>query len=100
MSETVGAPLLPHGLPFTLTVAEAAEWLRISRGGVYELVHRGIATDGAEGLPVVKLGLDRTWRIPTIAVLRLVGLLEPVVSSEPSGAELRSSQTRGEHGPA
>jgi len=92
-------PLLPPGLPLTLTVAEAAEWLRISRGGVYVLVHRGIATDGAEGLPIVKLGLDRTWRIPTVAVLRLVGVIEVPADAE-RPAELRSLRPPGHHGAA
>ena len=91
---------LPPGLPFTLTVAEAAEWLRVSRGSVYELVHRGIDTDGAEGLPVVKLGLDRTWRIPTIAVLRLVGVLEPTPQPDGPAPGLRSLPSRGDHGAA
>ena len=100
MREPDPAPLLPSGLPLTLTVAEAAEWLRISKGGVYALVHRGIATEGAEGLPIVKLGLDRTWRIPTVAVLRLVGVLEPAVDIERPTAELRSLRPRGDHGAA
>ena len=91
---------LPPGLPFTLTVAEAAEWLRISKGGVYELVHRGIATNGVEGLPIVKLGLDRTWRIPTIAVLRLVGVVDPPPEPNRPAAELRSLPSRGDHGVA
>lgn len=91
---------LPPGLPFTLTVAEAAEWLRVSRGAVYELVHRGIATDGAEGLPIVKLGLDRTWRIPTIAVLRLVGVVDPPLEPSRPETELRSLPSRGDHGAA
>lgn len=99
MREPDPPPLLPPGLPLTLTVAEAAEWLRISKGGVYALVHRGIATNGAEGLPIVKLGLDRTWRIPTIAVLRLVGVIdEPAHPKRP--ADLRSLRSPGHHGAA
>ena len=89
---------LPPGLPLTLTVAEAAEWLRVSKGAVYEMVHRGIATDGAEGPPIVKLGRDRTWRIPTIAVLRLVGVVDPPVESARPAADLRSLPSRGGHG--
>ena len=91
---------LPPGLPFTLTVAEAAEWLRISKSGVYELVHRGIATDGADGLPIVKLGLDRTWRIPTVAVLRLVGLLEPILDAGRPPPELHRFPPRADSGAA
>ncbi len=96
MQELESASLLPPGLPFTLTAAEAADWLRISRGGVYELIHRWIATNGAEGLPIVKLGLDRTWRIPTVTVLRLVGVLEPAVPAERPAGQLRSLRPRGD----
>ena len=83
----------------TLTVAEAADWLRVSKGAVYEMVHRGIATEGAEGLPIVKLGLDRTWRIPTIAVLRLVGVVDPPVETD-RPADVRRLPSRGGHGAA
>lgn len=66
---------------------------------VYALVHRGIATNGAEGLPIVKLGLDRTWRIPTIAVLRLVGVVEEPTESKLS-ADIRRLRPPGHHGAA
>ncbi len=96
MQELKSASHLPPGLPFTLTVAEVAEWLRISKGGVYELIHRGLATDGAEGLPIVKLGLDRTWRVPTIAVLRMVGVMDPAPPAARTSARLRTVRPRGD----
>ncbi len=97
-AETVSP--LPSGVPFTLTVAETAELLRISKGGVYELVHRWIATEGDVGLPIVKLGLDRTWRIPTVAVLRLVGVVEAASEHETPQAEVRRLRSHGDHGAA
>lgn len=43
-------------LPLMLTVAEAAEVLRISRTTAYKLVELNRATSGRAGLPHVRLG--------------------------------------------
>ena len=86
MAAPEARPSLPAGLPLTLTVAEAADWLRISKSSVYGLVHRWRVTGGAEGLPLITLALERTWRIPTIAVLRLVGVLDAPVEVAVDGA--------------
>lgn len=56
----------------TMTVPEAAELLRIGRSAAYEQARRYLATDGAEGIPVIRLG--RRLRVPTAALLRLLGL--------------------------
>lgn len=48
--------------PF-LTVMEAADTLGISRTLAYEMARRYLATDGREGLPVVKLD-KRLMRVP------------------------------------
>lgn len=56
--------------PEVLTVEEAAAVLRISRNSAYTLARQWLATDGAEGLPVVKLG--RTLRVPRPALLRIL----------------------------
>lgn len=65
-------PRPPHPVrpPEVLTVEEAAALLRISRNSAYALARRWLATDGAEGLPVVKLG--RTLRVPRPALLRML----------------------------
>lgn len=42
--------------PDLLTVEEAAAVLRIGRTSAYELARRGLATDGADGLPVQRIG--------------------------------------------
>jgi excisionase family DNA binding protein len=39
-----------------LSVHEAAEFLNISPGLIYQLVHEFLATEGESGLPAVKLG--------------------------------------------
>ena len=49
-------------LPLFLTVEEAAAVVRIGRTAAYQLAARYEATDGREGLPVVRFG--RLLRVP------------------------------------
>jgi hypothetical protein len=58
-------------LPPFLSVPEAARVLRISRAAAYELVNAWLATNGEEGLPVIRLG-RRTLRVPRTAIERLL----------------------------
>jgi hypothetical protein len=58
-------------LPEVLTV-EAAAVLRIGRGAAYALARQYPATDGREGLPVVRLG--RSLRVPRAKLLDLLQL--------------------------
>ncbi|WCO66321.1 helix-turn-helix domain-containing protein [Iamia majanohamensis] len=53
-----------------LTIEEAAEVLRISRGAAYALARRWLETDGGEGLPCIRLG--RTMRVPRAALASLL----------------------------
>jgi len=62
-------------LPITLTVAEAAAVLRISRTTLYELIRRSQATGDTEGLRAVRLG--RSLRVPRIAILEFLGIARP-----------------------
>jgi hypothetical protein len=68
--------------PEVLTVEEAAAVLRISRNSAYTLARQWLATDGAQGLPVVKLG--RTLRVPRPALLRI--LHQPDAAARSNGA--------------
>lgn len=56
--------------PVLLTIDEAAEVLRISRSMAYELARRYEASDGREGLPVVRLG--SRLRVPRWALAELI----------------------------
>jgi excisionase family DNA binding protein len=58
-----------ESLPLSLTVAEVAVVLRVSRTTVYELIHRWQAT-GRDGLPSYRVA--RCVRVPRAAVLRLL----------------------------
>ena len=67
-----------------LTVAEAAQRLRIGRSLAYELAGTYLATGGAEGLPVIKLGARMRvprWALDELArtgrVVRLADGLSP-----------------------
>jgi hypothetical protein len=75
-------------LPEVLTVEEAAEVLRIGRTLAYELARRFELSNGAAGLPVLRIG--RVLRVPKSALARIVAgelLLEPAAPSGPaSGA--------------
>ena len=57
-------------LPEVLTVDEAARLLRIGRNNAYALAREWLASGGAHGLPVVKLG--RTLRVPRAALQRML----------------------------
>ena len=48
--------------PDFLTVEEAGAVLRFSRGKAYELAREYLATGGADGMPVIRLG--RQLRVP------------------------------------
>ena len=73
-------------LPEVLTVEEAAAFLRVSRGLGYQLAREYVATDGAAGLPVMRLG--RRLVVPKRRLLRwLEG--QPVLA--PSSVEAHAS---------
>ena len=91
-------------LPDFLTVEEAGAVLRFSRGKAYELARGFLATGGASGMPVIRLGrqlrvpralLEQwiggsiTWPIPTTQATEPAAVASPV-ASKPS----RSHATR------
>lgn len=64
---------LPHPLDRpVLTVAEAGRLLGRGRSAAYSDAQRWLATDGREGLPVLRLG--RQLVVPTAALWRMLGL--------------------------
>lgn len=58
-------------LPDFLTVEEAAKILRIGRTAAYEQTRRYEETDGAAGIPVIRVG--RLMRVPRLALERWLG---------------------------
>ncbi len=76
-AEATTAP--PDHRHAVLTVEEAAAALRIGRRLAYEQAARYLATGGAEGLPVVRLG--RCLRVPRAK-------LEALLAAEPALPEL------------
>jgi excisionase family DNA binding protein len=59
-------------LPKLITVAQAARALRIGRSTAYDLAHAWLDSNGAEGMPVVRIG--RTMRVPVAALERLLAI--------------------------
>ena len=81
--------------PDFLTVEEAGAVLRLSRGKAYELAREFLATGGASGMPVIRLGrqlcvprarLEQwigspiTWPIPMTHATEPVAIASPVAS--------------------
>ncbi len=71
-------------VPALLTVEEAARVLRIGRTAAYELARRDLATGGAEGLRVVRVG--RLLRVPRVALEQLVGGPFTIPTDHPTAA--------------
>jgi hypothetical protein len=57
--------------PDLLTIEEAARVLRIGRTSAYALARRYLRSNGAEGLPVLRVG--HQLRVPRLALEALVG---------------------------
>ena len=57
-------------LPELLTVEEAARFLRVSRGVGYQMARRFLDTNGAHGLPVLRIG--RQLQVPKRQLERLL----------------------------
>lgn len=72
-------------LPDVLTVEEAAALIRIGRTAAYQLARQYLATDGAEGMPVRRIG--RQLRVPLELLEAWVGT---TLHPRPSKAEVTS----------
>jgi excisionase family DNA binding protein len=76
------------GWPDFLTVEQAAVVLRIGRTAAYELARRYLDTDGAEGLPVIRIG--KQLRVPRPQLERWHGgPLTPPTPPETAGERNR-----------
>ena len=71
--------------PPLLTADEAMLVLRIGRSNVYESANRFLATDGADGIPCVRIG--RQLRFPRHALERIIGgtIPWPLVRTDDTG---------------
>ncbi len=97
----------------TLDVETGGRLCGLGRSKAYEQARRWLDTDGAEGLPCIAFG--RTLRVPTAAVLRLLGLdgdneqhasqnlsldeSEPPAGTEGSVIDLNAARHQIAHGP-
>ena len=71
MADTMPHPGVGRSAPDLLTVAQAAQVLQLGRTTAYLLVNRFVATNGAEGIPVVVVGGQ--YRIPRVRLEELIG---------------------------
>jgi hypothetical protein len=58
-------------LPDVLTIQEAADFMRVSPGVVYDMAHRYRATNGREGFPVFMAG-ERIMRVSKLELAKYV----------------------------
>jgi Helix-turn-helix domain len=86
-------------VPDFFTVEEAAAILRIGRTAAYALAREYLATDGASGLPVVRLG--KLLRVPRTRLEAMIGgpitwplKVAPTVVPTIGIARPRASRTR------
>lgn len=79
-------------VPDLLTVEEAARVLRIGRSSAYELAGRYLASNGAEGLPVVRVG--RLLRIPRVGLEQFAASPITAIPVDPPTAPTSSPATR------
>ena len=69
-----------RGLPPTISVEQAGEILGLSRPSAYAAGHRYLESNGAEGLPVLRLG--RRMRVPTARLLAMLGMGDAIDGSQ------------------
>ena len=81
------SPTISDLPPDFLTVEEAAEVLRIGRTAAYKLARQYLATDGDDGLPVIRMG--RQLRVPRLALEDMTGgpITWPLPSVTPTALE-------------
>lgn len=83
-------------LPAVLTVEEAAQLLRICRSLAYLLARRYLASDGREGLPVIKIGsrlLVPRWAIEELLATGRVVHLADEIQNERTDVASATSRT-------
>ncbi len=83
MRADFGVPVVDRAPDF-LTVEEAGAVLRFSRGKAYELAREFLATGGASGMPVIRLG--RQLRVPRAVLEDWIGgpITWPIPTTHPT----------------
>ena len=79
------------GVPDLMTVPEAARVMRIGRTRSYEMAREFVLSNGASGLPVVRVG--RMLRVPRQQFEEWLGIEITEIPAEPRG--LSSSHIQG-----
>lgn len=82
-------------IPALLTVLEAAAILRIGRTTAYQLAHEYRRTNGASGLPVVRVG--KQLRVPRDRLRHLIDGTEEPSTSTNTGAHLATPAGENNH---
>lgn len=90
LSHTHTPTQIPNALPAFLTVPQVQDLLQVGRSSVYRAIDLYFESDGAEGIPAVRIG--RLLRVPSHALIASM----PGGSSDPQQSGRGTSEHPGE----